>query len=109
MALISAIFCVCKLVNRYTTGYSSGLLNNTSSLLMKLFLPLFILATSTYSFVATSQSIESEFDKFDAIYQGQLGTTRGCLTPEENVFRVCSNSLKNDTGRGKDTHPMVNA
>ncbi len=96
MALISAIFCVCKLVNRYTTGYSSGLLNNTSSHLMKLFLPLFILATSTYSFVATSQSIESEFDKFDAIYQVQLGTTSGCQSPELNVFKVCSESLKND-------------
>lgn len=66
---------------------------------MKLLLPLLILVANTYSFVvssATSVSIKLEFDKFDAIYQGQLGTTRGCLTPEENVFRVCSDSLKND-------------
>jgi pimeloyl-ACP methyl ester carboxylesterase len=63
---------------------------------MKLLLTLLIFTTSTYSFVASSESIESEFDKFDAIYQAQLGTTRGCQTPEVNVFRVCSESLKND-------------
>ena len=69
---------------------------------MKLLLPLLILVANSYSFVvssassAPSASIEPEFDKFDAIYQGQLGTTRGCLTPEKNVFRVCSDSLKND-------------
>jgi pimeloyl-ACP methyl ester carboxylesterase len=69
---------------------------------MKLLLPLLILVANSYSFVVSSASstpsasIEPEFDKFDAIYQGQLGTTRGCLTPEKNVFRVCSDSLKND-------------
>jgi pimeloyl-ACP methyl ester carboxylesterase len=68
---------------------------------MKLLLPLLIIAASTYSFVAfpasiEPASIEPEFDKFDAIYQEQLGTTRGCQTPEENVFRVCSESLRND-------------
>ena len=63
---------------------------------MKLPLALLIVAASTYSLVASSGSIEPEFDKFDAIYQAQLGTTVGCETPEENVFRVCSKSLKND-------------
>ena len=63
---------------------------------MKLLLSLLILAASATSFIASSQSIESEFDKFDAIYQAQLGTTRGCQVPEVNVFRVCSDSLKND-------------
>jgi pimeloyl-ACP methyl ester carboxylesterase len=63
---------------------------------MKLLLPLLIFAASTYSAVAFPASIEPEFDKFDAIYQAQLGTTRGCQTPEDNVFRVCSDSLKND-------------
>jgi len=63
---------------------------------MKLFLPLLMLTTSFCPFFVQSQSIESEFDKFDAIYQAQLGTTRGCQTPEGNVFRVCSASLKND-------------
>lgn len=63
---------------------------------MKLFLPLFILMASTTSFVASSQSIETQFDKFDGIYQTQLGTTRGCQTPENNLFKVCSDSLKND-------------
>jgi pimeloyl-ACP methyl ester carboxylesterase len=63
---------------------------------MKLLLTLLILTASTYSFVASSESIEPKFDKFDAIYQAQLGTTRGCQTPDVNVFRVCSDSLKND-------------
>jgi pimeloyl-ACP methyl ester carboxylesterase len=63
---------------------------------MKLLLPLLILTASFYPFFVQSQSIESEFDKFNAIYQAQLGTTRGCQTPEANLFRVCSDSLKND-------------
>ncbi len=63
---------------------------------MKSLLPLLILTVSTTSFVASSQSIETEFDKFDVIYQTQLGSTRGCQTPEANVFKVCSDSLKND-------------
>lgn len=63
---------------------------------MKLLLPLLILTASLCPIFVQAQSIESEFDKFDAIYQAQLGTTRGCQTPEVNVFRVCSDSLKND-------------
>jgi predicted esterase len=51
---------------------------------------------SSISFVPTSEAIEDEFDKFDAIYQAELGTTRGCQTPNVNVFKVCSDSLKND-------------
>jgi pimeloyl-ACP methyl ester carboxylesterase len=63
---------------------------------MKLLLSLLILAASTHSFVALSQSIENKFDQFDAIYQTQLGATRGCQTPQQNVFKVCSDSLRND-------------
>jgi pimeloyl-ACP methyl ester carboxylesterase len=63
---------------------------------MKLFLPLLIFVAHTTSFFALSQSIENEFDKFDAIYHSQLGSTRGCQKPEKNVFKVCSDSLKND-------------
>jgi pimeloyl-ACP methyl ester carboxylesterase len=63
---------------------------------MKLLFVLLILTASTTSFVASSQSIESEFDKFDAIYQKQLGATSGCQTPELNLFKVCSEILKND-------------
>jgi pimeloyl-ACP methyl ester carboxylesterase len=63
---------------------------------MKLLLPLLILTASFCPFLVQSQSIEPKFDKFDAIYQAQLGTTRGCQTPEANVFSVCSDSLKND-------------
>ena len=63
---------------------------------MKLFLPLLLFVASTYSFTVLSESIEPEFDRFDAVYKAQLGTTRGCQTPERNVFRVCSKSLKND-------------
>ena len=63
---------------------------------MKLLLPLLVCTASITSFVALSQSIEDTFDKFDAIYQTQLGATRGCQTPQENVFKVCSDSLKND-------------
>ena len=63
---------------------------------MKLLLTLLIFVASTCSFTVSSEPIEPEFDRFDAIYKKQLGTTRGCQTPERNVFRVCSNSLKND-------------
>jgi esterase/lipase len=63
---------------------------------MKLFLPLLIFITSMYSLNVSSKSIELDFDRFDVIYKRQLGTTRGCQTPERNVFRVCSTHLKND-------------
>lgn len=63
---------------------------------MKLFLPLLIMTASATSFIASAQSIENKFDEFDAIYQTQLGNTRGCQTPEANVFKVCSDSLKNE-------------
>jgi pimeloyl-ACP methyl ester carboxylesterase len=63
---------------------------------MKLLLLLFLLTAITTSFIASSESIGNKFDKFDAIYETQLGTTRGCQTPEKNVFRVCSERLKND-------------
>ncbi|WP_339722700.1 alpha/beta fold hydrolase [uncultured Paraglaciecola sp.] len=63
---------------------------------MKLLFVLLLLTASTTSFVASSQSIEHEFDKFNAIYQAQLGATRGCKSPQMNVFRVCADSLKND-------------
>ncbi|MGJ8679608.1 alpha/beta hydrolase [Paraglaciecola sp.] len=43
-----------------------------------------------------AQSIESEFDKFDQIYQNELGSTQGCNQPELGVFRVCSDVLRND-------------
>ncbi|MFQ3189516.1 MAG: pimeloyl-ACP methyl ester carboxylesterase [Paraglaciecola sp.] len=63
---------------------------------MKLLLPLLIFAAYTYSYSALSEPIEFEFDKFDAIYQLQIGTTRGCQTPEKNVLKVCSDNLKNE-------------
>jgi pimeloyl-ACP methyl ester carboxylesterase len=63
---------------------------------MKLLLPLLMIAASTYSFSVSSESIEPEFDKYDVIYQMQLGTTHGCQMSEKNVFRVCSDSLKNE-------------
>jgi pimeloyl-ACP methyl ester carboxylesterase len=63
---------------------------------MKLLLPLLIFAASTTIFSVSSEPIEDGFDKFDAIYQTQLGTTRGCQTPGANMFKVCSDSLKND-------------
>ncbi|MFT5923832.1 MAG: pimeloyl-ACP methyl ester carboxylesterase [Paraglaciecola sp.] len=63
---------------------------------MKLFLLLLIFAASTNIFSVSSQPIEDEFDKFDVIYQAQLGTTQGCQTPVANMFKVCSDSLKND-------------
>ena len=58
---------------------------------MKSLLTLLICTASSYSFVASFESIKPKFDKFDAIYQAQLGTiTRGCETPVNDVFRVCS-------------------
>ena len=63
---------------------------------MTLLLPLLMMAASANSFIASAQSIENTFDEFDAIYQTQLGTTRGCQTPETNVFKVCSDNLKNE-------------
>ena len=52
---------------------------------MKSLLTLLIFTASSYSFVASSlvYYIKPKFDKFDAIYQAQLGTiTRGCETPQ---------------------------
>lgn len=67
---------------------------------MKFLLLLGMLTACVSSFVAISASIEAsiepEFDKFDAIYKEQLGTTQGCQTPQINVFKVCSQALKND-------------
>jgi pimeloyl-ACP methyl ester carboxylesterase len=63
---------------------------------MKLSLPLLIFITSLYSCSVFSESIATEFDKFDSMYQIQFGATRGCAVPEANVFRVCAESLKND-------------
>lgn len=57
---------------------------------------LFFLIAANSSFFAQSQSMDSEFDKFDKLYQQQLGSTQGCQTPELNVFRVCSTALRND-------------
>jgi pimeloyl-ACP methyl ester carboxylesterase len=63
---------------------------------MKLLLALLILTASLCPFFVHSQPLDSEFDKFNAIYKAQLGTTLGCQNPEVNVFKVCSDSLKND-------------
>lgn len=63
---------------------------------MNLLLALLILTASLCPFFVHSQPLDSEFDKFNAIYQAQLGATRGCQTPQVNVFRVCADSLKND-------------
>jgi pimeloyl-ACP methyl ester carboxylesterase len=62
---------------------------------MPLFLSLFILTASTFSFVVSSEPIETQLNAFDSIYQTQLGSTRSCDTPKTNVFTVCSDSLKN--------------
>lgn len=61
---------------------------------MKLFVFIIIIADSL--FFVHSKSIEAEFDKFDKIYQQQLGTTQGCKMPESSLFRVCSDVLRND-------------
>lgn len=63
---------------------------------MKLRFVLLLLTAGTTSFVTFSQPIEAKFDQFDRIYQEQLGATNGCQTPELNLFKVCSNKLKND-------------
>ena len=63
---------------------------------MKYFLPFCMLIAHVCSFTAISASIAPTFDKFDAIYKAQLGTTQGCQTPQLNVFKVCSSALKND-------------
>jgi pimeloyl-ACP methyl ester carboxylesterase len=96
MAHLCAIFFVDWF---YTSGYSSRVFIYGSPFTMKLSTLFFfitaLLAVNT-SFFAYSQSIEAEFDKFDKIYQQQLGSTQGCHTPELNVFRVCSAALRND-------------
>ena len=63
---------------------------------MKLILPLLIFIASAYPYIVSSKSIETEFDQFDRLYQVQLGATRGCKNPKVNMFKVCSDSLKND-------------
>ncbi|MEO9945882.1 alpha/beta fold hydrolase [Paraglaciecola sp.] len=52
--------------------------------------------TATFTNFVFAQGIEPVFDKFDDIYQTELGSTQGCLIPEINVFRVCSSALRND-------------
>jgi pimeloyl-ACP methyl ester carboxylesterase len=92
MAHLCAIFyveCFC------TSGYSSHVFIYGSLFTMKLS-TLFFLMIANSSFFAHSQSIEAEFDKFDKLYQQQLGSTQGCQIPELNVFRVCSAALRND-------------
>jgi pimeloyl-ACP methyl ester carboxylesterase len=94
MVLISAIFYAWKIVNIHASGYSSGLVIKTSCKNMNLRFTV-ILLTLCCSFAARSETLDSALDKFDAIYQNQLGNTRGCQSPEENTFRVCSDALKN--------------
>ncbi|MEP1447479.1 MAG: alpha/beta fold hydrolase [Paraglaciecola sp.] len=65
-------------------------------LYMKFLFVLFVLCTMSFPFAANSSSIELEFDRFDSIYQTQLATTNGCQTPQLNVFKVCSDKLKNE-------------
>lgn len=57
---------------------------------------LLALAANLYSFAAQAQTIESQFDQFDEIYQAQLGSTKGCTTPQVGEFKVCSDSLRNE-------------
>jgi alpha-beta hydrolase superfamily lysophospholipase len=63
---------------------------------MKLFLVLCFSFLSCVSSALFAQSFEMEFDKFDQIYQTELGSTQGCQEPEVNVFKVCSDILRND-------------
>ena len=78
-----------------TSGYSRRVFIYGSTLTMKLSTLFFLIAANS-SFFAQSQSIEAEFDRFDKLYQQQLGSTQGCQSPELNVFRVCSAALRND-------------
>ncbi|MDU0354310.1 alpha/beta fold hydrolase [Paraglaciecola aquimarina] len=43
-----------------------------------------------------SLSIDATLDKFDQLYQRELGSTRGCQQPELQMFKVCSDVLRND-------------
>ena len=63
---------------------------------MKLTTLLFLAVTLPCIFSLHAQSIEPAFDTFDQIYKQQLGSTRGCDNPEQRMFRVCSDVLKND-------------
>lgn len=63
---------------------------------MKLLFALILFTASSLSLSATARSIQGELDKFELIYQTQLGATKGCQAPEQHVFRVCSEVLKND-------------
>lgn len=63
---------------------------------MKSYLVLCLFFISCYSSLIGAQSIETEFDKFDQIYKTELGSTQGCQQPQVNVFKVCSDVLRND-------------
>jgi esterase/lipase len=63
---------------------------------MKSYLVLCLFFISGYSSFTLAQSIETEFDKFDQIYKMELGSTQGCPEPQVNVFKVCSDVLRND-------------
>ncbi|MEP0356703.1 alpha/beta fold hydrolase [Paraglaciecola sp.] len=55
-----------------------------------------LFVTTTFTNFVFAQGIEPVLDRFDDIYQTELGSTQGCLSPEVNVFRVCSSVLRND-------------
>lgn len=57
---------------------------------------LFTACSMLFSLSLQAQNIDTTLDQFDGIYNQQLGSTKGCLLPETNVFRVCSEALKNE-------------
>ena len=49
-----------------------------------------------FSQFSQAQQLDPVLDKFAAVYEQELGTTKGCEWPEESTFRVCSEALKNE-------------
>lgn len=43
-----------------------------------------------------AQSVDEALSQFEAVYQQQLGSTKGCQHPTANNFSVCSDALRND-------------
>lgn len=49
-----------------------------------------------FASASNAQELDGAFNRFEQLYQAQLGTTQGCQTPSLAEFSVCSAALRND-------------
>lgn len=72
-----------------------------------------ILLLSGFTMVSNAQELEPVFNRFEQLYQTELGSTRGCSEPSVIRFSVCSSALRNDGNapyllhHGKSTEKVI--